>query len=115
MDHETRQRSTDLTDQQLICAYLEQGSQSAFRDLVDRHVGWLFASANRQLGDRHLAEDATQTVFILLARNSHAMRSHPRISGWLFTTLRFAVKNIRIADRRREARERRAARASLAG
>jgi len=43
---------------------LQQGDQSAFSILVDRHVRTLSALAAQMTGDVHVAEDITQAVFL---------------------------------------------------
>ena len=97
------------SDQQLLQAYAGEKSDDAFRAIVDRHARWVFAAAFRQLGDRQLAEDAVQIVFILLARRSDKMPTHQKLSGWLFSTLGYTVQNLRRARRRRQMHEERAA------
>jgi RNA polymerase sigma factor (sigma-70 family) len=104
-----RMQTGDLaTDQQLIEAFLRHRSHEAFAALVERHGRWLFAAALRQLGDHQLAEDATQTVFVLLFQKAPAMHSHEKLSGWLFKTLGYTIKNIRKARQRRRKREQQA-------
>ncbi len=97
------------SDQQLLLAYTEEKSDGAFRAIVDRHAGWIFAAAFRQLSDRQLAEDAVQIVFVLLAQRSRKMLSHQKLSGWLFNTLGYTVKNLRRSRLRRQMHEQRAA------
>jgi RNA polymerase sigma factor (sigma-70 family) len=97
------------SDQQLLQAYAGDKSDDTFRAIVDRHARWIFAAAFRQLGDRQLAEDAVQIVFILLARRSDKMPTHQKLSGWLFNTLGYTVQNLRRARRRRQMHEERAA------
>jgi RNA polymerase sigma factor (sigma-70 family) len=88
--------------------HAQSAAPDTFRVIVDQHARWLFAAAYRQLHDPHLAEEATQTVFILLYRRPHLMSS-PKLSGWLFNTLQFTLHNMRRESRRRRARERRMA------
>ncbi len=101
--------SESPSDQQLLQAYAGEKSDDAFRAIVDRHARWIFAAAFRQLGDRQLAEDAVQIVFVLLARRSDKMPTHQKLSGWLFNTLGYTVQNLRRARRRRQMHEDRAA------
>lgn len=57
-------------DAELLTAWLEGRSEPAFRALVDRHAGLVAGACRRQLrGDAHLAEDAAQSVFLILALN----------------------------------------------
>jgi DNA-directed RNA polymerase specialized sigma24 family protein len=99
----------DITDQELLQAFIEQASDSHFTALVRRHAPWIFAAGYRQLKDRHLAEDATQMVFIALLQRAGKLRRHPTLVGWLFSTLNYTVENMRRIERRRKVREHQAA------
>jgi len=101
--------SSDVTDQELLQAFIEKGSDSHFTALVRRHAPWIFAAGYRQLKDPHLAEDATQMVFIALIQRAGKLRRHPSLVGWLFRTLNYTVRNIRRIERRRKVREYQAA------
>jgi len=60
------------------------GDQAACRELVERHLGRIIAFAGRVLGDRTLAEDVAQEVFLRLW--SQAQRWQPRgarLTTWL--------------------------------
>ncbi len=58
----SKQASPD-PDSDIIPALMNQ-DQKAFSVLVDRHVKNLSAQAAQMLGDVHMAEDVTQTVFL---------------------------------------------------
>ena len=92
-------------DRQLLEAFARQADQAAFAQIVDRHAPWVFAAALRQLKDRHLAEDAVQVVFIILTQKAHTMNARQKLSGWLFNTLNFTVKNFRRAEQSRRKHE----------
>jgi RNA polymerase sigma factor (sigma-70 family) len=95
-------RQTDtVEDRQLLEAFVGRNDQAAFELIVERHARWVFAAAFRQLRDRHLAEDAVQIVFAILARKAPSMNTGQKLSGWLFNTLQFTVKNFRRAERSR--------------
>ncbi len=97
------------SDSALIQAFSRDRSEPAFAALVGRHAGWLYAAAYRQLGDHHLAEDATQAVFVLLSQRASRMKPKQKLSGWLFLTLGYTVKSITRSRRRREHHEKLAA------
>jgi len=79
------------------------GAEEAFAEIVRRHSQMVYSSCLRRLGDAHLAEDASQAVFIALARRaSRAARAHS-VPGWLYATTRFAASQI-IRERSRRAR-----------
>ena len=56
-----------LSDIELLNAYASERSEDAFRELVTRHVDFIYSAAMRQLQNPHLAEEATQSAFIALA------------------------------------------------
>jgi RNA polymerase sigma factor (sigma-70 family) len=99
----------DLT---LLRRYAETGSQSAFRALVERHLGLVHHAALRQLGgDAHRARDVAQCVFADLARKAPTLARRPVVlTGWLHTATRHACARIRRAEHRRRRRETEAAR-----
>jgi RNA polymerase sigma factor (sigma-70 family) len=99
-----------MTDSQtLLAEYAESSSESAFRELVTRYIGLVYATALRLVeGDTHLAEDVAQTVFVDLARKARGLSRAVMLGGWLHQrTFNVAAPMMRAA-RRRQAREREA-------
>jgi RNA polymerase sigma factor (sigma-70 family) len=99
-----------MTDSKaLLEAFVTQGSEPAFRTLVDRYVHFVYSIARRLTdGDSQLAEDVTQTVFIGLAKHARTLTSSVALGGWLHQhTFHVATKAVR-AERRRQVRERKA-------
>ena len=92
-----------VEDAELLARYAGQRSESAFAELVRRHLNVVHATALRLAGgDAHLAQDITQTVFIELARQAPRLAGKP-LAGWLHTTTRFtAAKTVRSEVRRRQ-------------
>ena len=82
-----------LDDMDLLRRYGDTGSQEAFEELVSRHLDWVYAMSLRQVRDRHLAEDVTQAVFIILARKAATLNDDTILRGWLFKTARFAASD----------------------
>jgi RNA polymerase sigma factor (sigma-70 family) len=80
-----------MDDMQLLQQYAQAGSQDAFERLVTRHIDWVYSVCLRGVKDRHLAEDVTQAVFIILARKSKSLAPNTILRGWLFKAARFAV------------------------
>src|SRR6266850_162812 len=80
-----------MDDMQLIQQYAQTGCQDSFEQLVTRHMDWVFSICLRGVKDRHLAEDVTQAVFIILARKAKSMTPNTVLRGWLFKAARFAV------------------------
>jgi RNA polymerase sigma factor (sigma-70 family) len=98
-------------DRQLLAAYARRSEQDAFAQLVRRHLGFVYGCALRQTHDSPTAEDVTQTVFTLLAREALAVaRRRGSLRGWLFAVARYAASNELRAAARRRRHERRAAR-----
>jgi RNA polymerase sigma factor (sigma-70 family) len=83
-----------MNDWKLLRQYLDGGSQAAFSQLVERHMKLVYLTCCRELLETEAAEDAAQTVFILLACKARALKRGVSISGWLFLTARFVAKDL---------------------
>jgi len=94
------------TDNQLLAEYAHNGSEGAFRELVERHINLVHSAALREArGNISFAEDITQAVFAELAGRARKLVSHPALSGWLYTCVRLMTANLRRAEDRRQRRE----------
>jgi RNA polymerase sigma factor (sigma-70 family) len=105
-----------LTDTDLLRRYAEEGSEAAFSELVSRQVNLVYSTALRLVGgDEHLAYDVAQCVFTDLARKAAQLNSRRRkqgeredpanlcLTGWLYTSTRFAAaKSVRAEQTRRK-------------
>ena len=94
-----------VDDMALLRRYVDFASQEAFSELVGRHLTWVYSTCYKALRDREMAEDASQAVFIILARRASTITPQTRISGWLFNTARFVVKDARKQQARYRRRE----------
>ena len=94
-----------MEDQRLLARFIEEGSQPAFTQLVERHRDFVYSTCRRELGDCGLAEDAAQVVFLILARKARSLRHEVVLSGWLFQTARFTAKDLLKRERRRGMRD----------
>jgi len=92
-------------DSELVSAYAEGGSETAFRALVSRHVDMVFATALRQTGNAALAEEITQNVFISLARKAPRLAGVQTLGGWLFRAAVLETKARVRSELRRRRRE----------
>lgn len=92
-----------IEDCQLLRQYAEERSEAAFTELVNRHVNLVYYAALRRVGgDAHLADDVTQSVFADLARKAAALKDRAVLTGWLYTSTRFAAAQaVRTEQRRR--------------
>lgn len=101
--------SNELEDFDLLREYVANQSETAFRALVERHVDMVYATALRQVGDAHLAEEAAQAVFITLAKKARGLSSSTILAGWLFRAAQFAAAKVQRAEVRRKHWEQQAA------
>ena len=97
-----------IDDMDLVREYARSRSEEAFATLVSRHVNLVYSVALRQVRDPHLAEEITQTVFIILARKTGSLGPKTVISGWLYRTARYAAAKALTLRRRRLDREQQA-------
>ncbi len=99
------QTDADGGDSSLLRRYVRHGSQAAFAELVRRYGGLVHATCLRELGDKPLAEDVTQVVFLLLARRAPSLLRVDSLAGWLFRAARFSARNALRQERRRKIHE----------
>lgn len=95
-----------IDDADLLRRYAEHQDESAFTDLVERHLSLVFNCAVRLSGhNTAMAQDATQMAFSDLARQAGKLTRHSSVVAWLHTATRFAVSNLARAERRRQIHE----------
>jgi len=102
----------EMDDSELLRRYGASRDGAAFALLVRHHLDLVYSAAVRRVGDRHLAEDVTQAVFVILATKPKSAAKSPSLAGWLLTTVRYAAANALRIERRRRRHE--AAAAGLA-
>lgn len=97
----------EYSDAQLLREYAEKGSESSFREIVDRHAGLVYSTALRQLDSADLARDVAQEVFSDLARKARVLKQigNGSLVGWLYRSTRFAALGQLRNERRRLTRE----------
>jgi RNA polymerase sigma factor (sigma-70 family) len=93
-------------DGQLLQQYTRERSESAFGELVTRHIDLVYSVALRVAGgDTHLAQDVTQTVFLDLARKAGSLSQNAVLAGWLHRHAWFTAAKMVRTERRRQTRE----------
>jgi RNA polymerase sigma factor (sigma-70 family) len=98
-----------MDDSELLQLYVQGHSESAFTELVNRHLDVVFSAACRHVGgDVHRARDVAQEVFADLARKAPSLTGHTALVGWLYTSTHFAAGKVRRYEQRRAKREKEA-------
>ena len=93
-------------DEQLLRQYTRERSESAFGELVTRHIDLVYSAALRVAnGDSHLAQDATQIVFLDLARKAWSLPRDAVLAGWLHRHAWYTAAKMVRTERRRRTRE----------
>jgi len=94
-----------MDDRSLLEEFVRRGSQSAFREVVTRHLPVVYSAACRMVGDAHLAQEVAQSVFTKLADKAGSIQPPQVLGGWLYTTTRHEAMHALRAEQRRRVRE----------
>jgi RNA polymerase sigma factor (sigma-70 family) len=100
------------TDGELLTRFLAAdppSAEAAFAILVDRHAPMVMRVCGSALGTTHDAEDASQAVFLVLARRAKSVRRRDSAASWLYGVARRVAARARRDDLRRRKHERRKA------
>jgi RNA polymerase sigma factor (sigma-70 family) len=97
-----------MSDRGLLDHFTRGGdsSESAFATLVERHGPMVLRVCRNLLADGHLAEDAFQVTFLLLARRARSIHNPDALAGWLHRVARRVALRARAGIRRRNDLER---------
>jgi RNA polymerase sigma factor (sigma-70 family) len=95
----------DASDTELMREYAERNSETAFAELVRRHVNLVYSVARRFTGNSNDAEEVTQAVFIIFARKAASLRERTALTGWLYETTGFTARQWLRTKTRQHARE----------
>src|SRR5690349_6463341 len=74
----------DAPDPDLLARFLADRDERAFALLVRRHGPAVLGVCRRVTGDHHLAEDAFQAVFVVLAAKAGSVRPRAALPAWLY-------------------------------
>jgi RNA polymerase sigma factor (sigma-70 family) len=88
-----------LSDADLIRIFLVghgEAAEAAFETLVERHGPMVLGVSRRILRDEHAAEDAFQTVFLILARKAPEVRGDDALGRWLHGVTRRVATRAKI-------------------
>jgi RNA polymerase sigma factor (sigma-70 family) len=94
-----------IEDHKLLRRYACGDDQRAFDILVRRYYSLVHRAALSKTGNAHLADDVTNTVFLLLAQRSRSIAPEVVIAGWLFNAAYLTACNALRIERRRQMRE----------
>ena len=73
-----------MTDAEMLAQFVQSRSPEAFGHVVGRHVHLVYSACLRQLREPVLADQATQGVFVLLAREAPRLKVGASLVPWLF-------------------------------
>jgi len=91
-----------MNETELLQAFREKRSESAFTELVRRYAGLVYSVAKRRVTNPTLAEDITQLVFIRLAKTPPPAKSPGELAAWLHRiTVNVTIDTWRSESRRR--------------
>jgi RNA polymerase sigma factor (sigma-70 family) len=100
------------SDAQLLRDYAENGTETAFSEIVARHTNLVYSCAWRQVSSPDVAAEIAQKVFVGLARGARELSGRldrsASLAGWLCRTTRNLSLNHRRDEFRRQSRERQA-------
>ena len=89
----------------MLGEFVAQKSEAAFAELTRRHLPMVFGICRRVLAEDHAAQDATQAVFLTLARKAGTLDREYGLGGWLHHVAVCVARNERQARIRRLRRE----------
>jgi RNA polymerase sigma-70 factor, ECF subfamily len=91
-----------MDDHALLSDFVNSGKAEALGELVQRYEPMIRASAMRQLGDAHMAQDIAQSAMMALMRKAPQIRHDTPIGPWLVRTTHYlAIDAMRSASAHR--------------
>lgn len=95
----------DTIDMELMRQYAEDNSESAFAELVQRHINLVHSVAWRFTGNSSDAQDVTQAVFVILHKKISDLRQRKTLTGWLYETTRLTAHQFLRTRSRQQTRD----------
>jgi RNA polymerase sigma-70 factor, ECF subfamily len=74
----------NATSEHELVQRCREGDELAFRELVERYKGLVFALVARSIPDRGRAEEVAQDVFVRVFRGLPTFRGESRVSTWIY-------------------------------
>ncbi len=93
-----------MSDGQLLGRFNDRrddSAEAAFGALVRRHGPMVLRVCDQVLGDRHIAEDAFQASFLVLARRSASIGRPEALGSWLYGVALRTAREAKMRDGRR--------------
>lgn len=98
MPEQFKQADVSLDDDMRLVTLLKQGNQNALKQLYDKYVNRTYALCLRLSGDREIAEDITQEVYVQVWQKIHSFRGDSKFTTWL----RSVTSNVAISHMRKQ-------------
>lgn len=92
-------------DAELLERFARDRDEQAFAALVQRFGPMVLAVCHRATRDAHLAEDAFQAAFVVLARRASDVRPAAAVRSWLYGVALRCANGVRAVRARNSARE----------
>jgi RNA polymerase sigma-70 factor (ECF subfamily) len=97
-----------MRDSELLEQFLagdDEAAELAFEAIVERHGPMVLRICQMVLPDVHLAEDAFQATFLVLARKARALRARSLLGNWLYGVATRTARKAKVMAARRQTRE----------
>lgn len=101
----TRPDDPRSPDAELLRRFAEDGDAQAFRSLIDRYGSMVLSACRRIVREEHLAEDAFQAVFLVLATRAARLDRARSLGPWLYGVTMNVARRARDQASRRRRRE----------
>ncbi|MEN0066088.1 MAG: sigma-70 family RNA polymerase sigma factor [Myxococcota bacterium] len=92
--------SSETSDAELVRRF-KQGDREAYAEIVRRYQHRVFTLCVRWMGDRQVAEEVAQDVFLALYKSLSKFRGDAQLSTWVYRVVINHCKNRRMYRRRR--------------